>query len=180
MQWRQRAQTFQSTLPQGERLYTQDWQLQTGYFNPRSREGSDVTASPPLNTPLLFQSTLPRWERLCRGSVKKQLHHFNPRSREGSDQFLGEQDLIGNNTFLPRYSPSSSHIYYSDEIFYSRQWNVRITYTLLLISIYPARSPVLTKYRPSAAHIPPTSHHPVCASCRDSGICHPLQPYGLR
>lgn len=97
-----------------------------------------------------------------------------------SHQFLGEQDLIGNNTFLPRYSPSSSHINYSDEIFYSRQWNVRITYTLLLISIYPARSPVQTKYLPSAAHIPPTSHHPVCASCRDSGICHPLQPYGLR
>ena len=32
---------FQSALPRGERLYSQDWQSITSYFNPRSHEGSD-------------------------------------------------------------------------------------------------------------------------------------------
>ena len=57
------ATSFQSTLPRGERLIIPCIRLYNGYFNPRSREGSDG--------------------KVCR--FVKSSSHFNPRSREGSD-----------------------------------------------------------------------------------------------
>ncbi len=54
-------------------------------FNPRSREGSDFPAIATEIYTVIFQSTLPRGERRMRGGVKAALKNFNPRSREGSD-----------------------------------------------------------------------------------------------
>ena len=57
-----------------------------GYFNPRSREGSDSQVLVNYQVSGIFQSTLPRGERpntsLC---VWQAVLDFNPRSREGSD-----------------------------------------------------------------------------------------------
>ena len=59
------------------------------YFNPRSREGSDVPAPVFANSSRKFQSTLPRRERQKqRGNRDSDIRNFNPRSREGSDRFL--------------------------------------------------------------------------------------------
>ena len=81
------------------------------YFNPRSREGSDVNPLPRRGASIRFQSTLPRGERqnsstvatrswifqstLPRGERLDRPHfvwflhyNFNPRSREGSDFVL--------------------------------------------------------------------------------------------
>ena len=56
--------TFQSTLPRGERQdAAEDTPKTTGNFNPRSREGSDIES-----------------EVTVIGNID-----FNPRSREGSD-----------------------------------------------------------------------------------------------
>ena len=58
------AASFQSTLPRRERLTIAEncWRAWS-YFNPRSREGSDICCATPL----------------------RRTHYFNPRSREGSD-----------------------------------------------------------------------------------------------
>ena len=55
------------------------------YFNPRSREGSDLSASLPACASTAFQSTLPRRERPPRSWLHAPAIDFNPRSREGSD-----------------------------------------------------------------------------------------------
>ena len=49
------------------------------YFNPRSREGSDIAITAPKNAPKKFQSTLPRRERLdttplCSSSICISIH----------------------------------------------------------------------------------------------------------
>ena len=54
------------------------------YFNPRSREGSDVVLVW-LWCVIVFQSTLPRRERPIHVPAIVWLYYFNPRSREGSD-----------------------------------------------------------------------------------------------
>ena len=85
-------------------------------FNPRSREGSDVTKAcfePCLKISIhapakgatrsrrkrgcsgRFQSTLPRRERLLQASIIKRFDNFNPRSREGSDTALKPKTLGG-------------------------------------------------------------------------------------
>ena len=57
-----------------------------GYFNPRSHEGSDASASSPLLWYNIFQSTLPRGERRISYALHMAIINFNPRSHEGSDQ----------------------------------------------------------------------------------------------
>ena len=102
---------FQSTLPRRERpdLHTSKAQVVTisihapakgatvrersdgkgnSYFNPRSREGSDVNTYFRAAKVFLFQSTLPRRERLLWYLLFLPATNFNPRSREGSDWFL--------------------------------------------------------------------------------------------
>ena len=97
---------FQSTLPRGERHKSAANQVLFIHFNPRSREGSDLTttrtkrfksisihapargATPMSDVPfsdVIFQSTLPRGERRARLVIPGILKDFNPRSREGSD-----------------------------------------------------------------------------------------------
>ena len=63
--------------------------ITNGYFNPRSREGSDQTLKELIIDKIEFQSTLPRRERhngLAQGYLRP---YFNPRSREGSDGGAG-------------------------------------------------------------------------------------------
>ena len=72
------GRVFQSALPRGERPITGGNKNGTYYFNPRSREGSDMMQ-------------LEKVER-CRISIRAPAHDpkhvdFNPRSREGSDIF---------------------------------------------------------------------------------------------
>jgi len=106
---------FQSTLPRGERpgpsnIYdgldsisihapargaTWCWNLSVTcgiYFNPRSREGSDLSQSMSLVSFSKFQSTLPRGER-PKGLITPftTWYDFNPRSREGSDPCRNRQ-----------------------------------------------------------------------------------------
>ena len=99
---------FQSTLPRRERLnllmsghmsmYFNPrsregsdmrvllFRLKLVYFNPRSREGSDDRFKDAVLHTSKFQSTLPRRER-HRGLFVFHFYtiNFNPRSREGSD-----------------------------------------------------------------------------------------------
>ncbi len=60
---------FQSTLPRRERRPAINFDCHFSYFNPRSREGSDV-----------FPSAIPPF-----------FLYFNPRSREGSDSNIIQQ-----------------------------------------------------------------------------------------
>ena len=97
---------FQSTLPRGERHVVSFVKASFSYFNPRSREGSDIFNQRWLNIVIIsihapargathqifssqffiqFQSTLPRGERLVCGCTDSFSSNFNPRSREGSD-----------------------------------------------------------------------------------------------
>ena len=55
---------FQSTLPRRERLATETLTANKADFNPRSREGSDLTTPVLISREQKFQSTLPRRERL--------------------------------------------------------------------------------------------------------------------
>ena len=85
------------------------------YFNPRSREGSDIrhcskriTKGISIHAPAkgatksqidqlaqwTFQSTLPRRERHLLKNFKVEIQDFNPRSREGSDCLPGFPDQI--------------------------------------------------------------------------------------
>ena len=105
----EKIKLFQSTLPRRERLArAAGLQKMNEYFNPRSREGSDMFGASTrqkhinfnprsregsdniilLNTMLLqkFQSTLPRRERPGIMRYIELLLYFNPRSREGSDK----------------------------------------------------------------------------------------------
>ena len=76
---------FQSSLPRGERLLSDNIGSSVPDFNPRSREGSDEYAEwMRFNMPL-FQSSLPRGERRCTSSGISVAMYFNPRSHEGSD-----------------------------------------------------------------------------------------------
>ena len=59
-------------------------------FNPRSREGSDVTIDEMYLAKFEFQSTLPRRERPPNTFCMVSSRCFNPRSREGSDEGLVE------------------------------------------------------------------------------------------
>ena len=61
------------------------WSAMRWYFNPRSREGSDLLQIVANLKTQIFQSTLPRRERLEKLRRFRCALHFNPRSREGSD-----------------------------------------------------------------------------------------------
>ncbi len=56
-----------------------------GYFNPRSRRGSDTTANGYTFNDGVFQSTLPQGERRGKREIFPGRMDFNPRSRRGSD-----------------------------------------------------------------------------------------------
>ena len=97
-----------------------------GNFNPRSREGSDLSYNMARYTRTGFQSTLPRGERPITSSISSLIdlfqstlprgerHHsrirlsactcnFNPRSREGSDPVWDE---TGSNILISIHAPA--------------------------------------------------------------------------
>ena len=129
---------FQSTLPQGERRLDRTDYRMDGYFNPRSRKGSDQEHSllprrhfisihapargatrryfPPGSGQNVFQSTLPQGERPFRPPLSFLRTDFNPRSRKGSDDmsktvfgtYTGFQSTLPQGERLCAYS--SQHI----------------------------------------------------------------------
>ncbi len=66
-----KKELFQSTLPRRERQFRDTWHTRLKYFNPRSREGSDVVYLVRVTVLSIFQSTLPRRER--RNGQKKEM-----------------------------------------------------------------------------------------------------------
>ena len=79
--------TFQSALPRRERHLNRYQAEKANHFNPRSREGSDVTARAFLPAQLAISIRAPAkgatQSRHCRPTRPRD---FNPRSREGSDR----------------------------------------------------------------------------------------------
>ena len=75
-----------------------------GYFNPRSREGSDDRVPAAYVHQRLFQSTLPRGERRAGFLGYVWRIYFNPRSREGSDAAVAAcaSDYFEFQSTLPR------------------------------------------------------------------------------
>ena len=69
-----RTKRFQSTLPRRERQEKVTYHKWDGYFNPRSREGSDKVEA----------------------ELAKENNYFNPRSREGSDRDGVSKVTVGN------------------------------------------------------------------------------------
>ena len=111
----------------GATLLNQLKSYHSAYFNPRSREGSDVHEDIKKQVAQLFQSTLPRRERHeftqwqtgesvisihapAKGATHtivvndEYINYFNPRSREGSDYSININVLLLNEfqSTLPR------------------------------------------------------------------------------
>ena len=80
---------FQSALPRGERRKNNTNRCYETNFNPRSREGSDISMSGFEYEVVGFQSALPRGERRNHVLFSTEIRDFNPRSREGSDAAPG-------------------------------------------------------------------------------------------
>ena len=76
---------FQSTLPHGERPGRSIRFLRSGYFNPRSRMGSD-DLRPPEESVKAISIHAPAWGATGqRPGISGRHQDFNPRSRMGSD-----------------------------------------------------------------------------------------------
>ena len=77
---------FQSTLPRRERRWAIDFLHSAVYFNPRSREGSDLFKFflACANIPISIHAPAKGATRLI-SAFDFTIKHFNPRSREGSD-----------------------------------------------------------------------------------------------
>ena len=61
--------------------------VSTYYFNPRSREGSDIAGIVSLRWEWIISIHAPvKGATGCGPSCRRTCSHFNPRSREGSDQ----------------------------------------------------------------------------------------------
>ena len=96
----QLSEIFQSTLPQGERLYYTRNTSYPKYFNPRSHKGSDVSSligcgwgyisihAPTRGATSIFAD-------------KSEVFNFNPRSHKGSD-LVGYVDVKVGGYFNPR------------------------------------------------------------------------------
>ena len=82
---------FQSTPPRGGR--PRQWKrcCITTTFNPRPREGGDLSWDATRSFPTIFQSTPPRGGRPARVRRRMLTHTtFNPRPREGGDDTMPE------------------------------------------------------------------------------------------
>ena len=78
---------FQSTPPRGRRRSCQAVNCWIRSFNPRLREGGDVTEIIGLCRCQVFQSTPPRGRRRDQFEFDKLIVRFNPRLREGGDMY---------------------------------------------------------------------------------------------
>ena len=78
---------FQSTLPRGERRNNGNFRTIYQCFNPRSRVGSDVSASKVCYTASVSIHA-PAWGATTIGGMRRSfIFSFNPRSRVGSDHY---------------------------------------------------------------------------------------------
>ena len=136
---------FQSTLPRRERRSYRAFHPLWCYFNPRSREGSDLWSFHDTIRPAIFQSTLPRRERRTHAVYSssfsafqstlprrerrshfqrtKSQCYFNPRSREGSDKVNSYFESCFNKfqSTLPRGERLvASHSFFTVEYFNPR------------------------------------------------------------
>ena len=80
-----RGIVFQSTLPRRERLLNACVQSLSDYFNPRSREGSDVDCQLRQSLHRISIHAPAKGATPFTDFMTSFLWHFNPRSREGSD-----------------------------------------------------------------------------------------------
>ena len=79
---------FQSALPRGERLLSDNTGSSVPDFNPRSREGSDLTTGLCVMRLEIFQSALPRGERLQNSAVRRCQYLISIRApARGATQF---------------------------------------------------------------------------------------------
>lgn len=87
----------------GERPLKLKYKLyRIGYFNPRSREGSDIFASRKQLLAQEFQSTLPRGKRPQPLLPCRSFAYFNPHSHKGSDYDTNLLEHRGNiSTHVP-------------------------------------------------------------------------------
>ena len=92
---------FQSTLPQGERLYVATNSSICIDFNPRSRKGSDVGCQYASGAFSYFNPRSRKGSDACPQSLPLWPRNFNPRSRKGSDR-LPAGRLNGLINFNPR------------------------------------------------------------------------------
>ena len=100
---------FQSTLPRRERLPCSCLYRLRRYFNPRSREGSDVCACRDCLRPGI---SIHAPAKGATGSIDTALttgSNFNPRSREGSDKILAKSHHRGT-YFNPRSREGSDTV----------------------------------------------------------------------
>ena len=103
---------FQSTLPRRERLELRGSSVDCNGFNPRSREGSDLTVVDTESQKLVFQSTLPRRERHSRNPLCAIMTLFQstlPR-RERQLQLRSKNAKTAFQSTLPRRERLSSHL----------------------------------------------------------------------
>ena len=79
-------QTFQSTLPQGERRWIITFCCDYGYFNPRSHKGSDKMMEKGVEDQQNFNPRSHKGSDMGQGSGLHRRTNFNPRSHKGSDR----------------------------------------------------------------------------------------------
>ena len=80
------ARYFQSTLPRGERRWRNSEMPRRTYFNPRSREGSDICHQLFVKCEFDISIHAPARGATCVAlACGSKSTNFNPRSREGSD-----------------------------------------------------------------------------------------------
>ena len=80
-----RTVLFQSTLPQGERQQQDTFVKRQDYFNPRSHKGSDIVYSSNGGSAYISIHAPTRGATYARRSVSYGDIYFNPRSHKGSD-----------------------------------------------------------------------------------------------
>ena len=95
------VESFQSTLPRGERLYRTHQAKTLDNFNPRSREGSDVDVPSSVLDNGYFNPRSREGSDCNFMLLSGQGRDFNPRSREGSDVYI-YNTLFKPDNFNPR------------------------------------------------------------------------------
>ena len=97
------CQKFQSTLPRGERRYSERQMQRIVQFQSTLPRGERRGRCGFQSKSRKFQSTLPRGERLRMAIHLPAMHYFNPRSHEGSD---GGKDIIGGTPEISIHAPT--------------------------------------------------------------------------
>ena len=84
---RRNSSIFQSTLPQGERLFGIYSRQRYCFISIHAPARGATTLGTPSDINVEFQSTLPQGERHINPCIFLRSINFNPRSRKGSDEY---------------------------------------------------------------------------------------------